>query len=50
MALTDPLQFVFIGIVALLVFGGAAYVLFRVLRTLNKIDKYIDDEKDPKKP
>jgi hypothetical protein len=45
MALTDPLQFVVIwvlfvgGVIALV-----AYVLFRIIRLMNKAEKYFDSK------
>lgn len=43
MALTDPLQWVLIAVVVIglvIVFFG--YLLYRLLRVLNKADKYFD--------
>jgi uncharacterized protein HemY len=42
MAFNDPLQWLIIGILALVVLGAVAYILLRILRTLNKADRYFD--------
>jgi len=54
MAFTDPLQWLIIGILVLGA-GGVlvliAYILFRILRTLDKADKYFDSkEKGSEQP
>jgi len=40
-AFSDPLQWVIIGFLGLVVIG-AAYVLYRLVRVMNKADKYFD--------
>ena len=45
MAFGDPLQWLIIGIIILAVFGLIAYILYRILRTLNKADRYLDGKK-----
>jgi len=42
MAFGDPLQWLIIGIVVLAVLGAIVYIILRILRTLNKADKYFD--------
>jgi hypothetical protein len=44
MAFGDPLQWLIIGILILVVLGlgVVVYVLFRILRTLKKADRYFD--------
>jgi hypothetical protein len=44
MAFDDPLQWVIIGIFVLAVLGAIAYILLRILRTLNKADRYLDSK------
>ena len=44
MALNDPLQWLIIGALVVVVLGVIVYVLLRVLRTLNKADRYFDSK------
>jgi uncharacterized transporter YbjL len=51
MALNDPLQWLIIGALVVVVLVVAVYVLRRVLGTLNKADRYFDSkEKGPEPP
>jgi len=43
MAFDDPLQWLVIGIFVLAVLG-IAYILFRILRILNKAERYLDSK------
>ena len=50
MSLTDPLQWIVVGI---LIMGGVAlvlYVLYMLIRVLNKADKYFDAKAKESKP
>jgi di/tricarboxylate transporter len=49
MAFNDPLQWIIIGVVVLVVAWIIVYFLSRVLRTLNKVDKYIDVKEGERK-
>ena len=44
MAFNDPLQWLIIGALAVVVLGVIVYVLLRILRTLNKADRYFDSK------
>jgi len=51
MAFNDPLQFVILGALLVVVLVVIVYVLRRVLRTLNKADRYFDSkERGPEQP
>jgi len=41
---SDPLQWIIIGVILIIGVGGIVYILLRILRTLNKADKYFDSE------
>jgi uncharacterized protein HemY len=43
-ALGDPLQWVIIVVLSVLIVLAIVYVLLRVIRTLNKADKYFDSK------
>jgi hypothetical protein len=42
MTLGDPLQWVIIGFLGLVVVGFVVYLLYRLLRVVDKADKYLD--------
>jgi uncharacterized protein HemY len=46
---TDPLQWVVIGVLIILFAWVIVYVLLRVLRTLSKVDGYIDRKEQERK-
>lgn len=51
MALGDPLQWLITGFAIVVVLGFIAYILMRVLRTLDKADKYFESrEKESGQP
>jgi len=51
MAFDDPLQWVIVGGVVVVVLGVIVYVLRRILGTLNRADRYFDSkEKGPEQP
>ncbi|HYA56443.1 MAG TPA: hypothetical protein VED22_06555 [Nitrososphaerales archaeon] len=51
MAFDDPLQWVILGALVMMVLGTIVYVLRRILGTLNKADRYFDSkEKVPEQP
>jgi uncharacterized protein HemY len=43
MAFNDPLQWVIIALVAVLVIVALAYIVMRVLRTSSKVDRLVDE-------
>jgi len=51
MALGDPLQWIIIGFVVLVVVGFVVYLLYRLLRLLDKADRFFDAKaKESKRP
>jgi len=44
MAFTDPLQWIIITVFIVGILGFVIYFILRVFRTLNRVDKYLDDE------
>jgi hypothetical protein len=44
-AFGDPLQWLIIGILVLMGMGVIVYILLRILRTLNKADRYFDSKR-----
>jgi len=51
MAFDDPLQWVMLGALIVVLLGVIVYVLRRILGTLSKADRYFDSkEKGPEQP
>jgi hypothetical protein len=50
-ALSDPLQWIIIGVCALGVLGLFVFLMFRLFQTFDKVNRYLDgEEKEPKQP
>jgi len=44
MAFSDPLQWIIIGVFVVGVLWFVIYFIHRVLRTVNRVDRYLDDK------
>jgi len=44
MTFSDPLQWIIIGVFIVGILGFVIYFILRVFRTLNRVDRYLDDK------